>query len=223
MTLAERRRALIAGASKSRLPKEYQEVEWIGTDGSAYLVSDFNINNLDRFTIYYEYDPNGTTSNYVFGASDFPNTGHRFLHRYTDLVVNDVPGGIPRLSIPVGTGFYAIKVVADNVANTITCYNDVGSIYSSVSWRNFKNFAGFGFLCNNYSGAPQNAVAQANTKIKRLDFYDDDRAEWVWIPVPCYRKADGAIGIYDIVTGTFDTNQGSGSFIKGPDVNILEV
>ena len=222
MTLAERRRALIMGIRKSRLPKEYQEVEWIGTDGSAYLVSDFNINNLDRFTIYYEYDPNGTTYNYVFGATDFPNTGSRFLHRYMYLVVNNASGGT-FLNIPIGTGFYAIKVVADNVANTITIYNDDGSIYTSNSWENYKNFTGFGFLCNNYNSQPQNAVARANTKIKRLDFYDDDRGEWVWVPVPCYRKADGAIGIYDIVTGTFNTNQGSGSFTKGADVNILEV
>lgn len=36
--------------------------------------------------------------------------------------------------------------------------------------------------------------------------------------VPCYRKADGEIGLYDLVSATFFTNSGSGTFIKGADV-----
>lgn len=36
---------------------------------------------------------------------------------------------------------------------------------------------------------------------------------------PCYRKADDVIGFYDLIGGTFFTNQGAGSFGKGPDVN----
>lgn len=37
--------------------------------------------------------------------------------------------------------------------------------------------------------------------------------------VPCYRKADGVIGMYDLVTETFYTSTTSGTFIKGADVN----
>ena len=36
--------------------------------------------------------------------------------------------------------------------------------------------------------------------------------------VPCYRKSDGVAGLYDLVTGTFFTNSGSGEFVKGPDI-----
>lgn len=36
--------------------------------------------------------------------------------------------------------------------------------------------------------------------------------------VPCYRKSDGEIGMYDLVNGVFYTNSGSGTFIKGDDV-----
>lgn len=36
--------------------------------------------------------------------------------------------------------------------------------------------------------------------------------------VPCYRKADSVIGMYDIITDTFFTNSGSGAFTKGADV-----
>lgn len=36
--------------------------------------------------------------------------------------------------------------------------------------------------------------------------------------VPCYRKADSVIGMYDLVTNSFFTNAGSGTFEKGDDV-----
>lgn len=36
---------------------------------------------------------------------------------------------------------------------------------------------------------------------------------------PCYRKADHEAGMYDIVNGVFYTNQGTGEFIVGHDVN----
>lgn len=37
--------------------------------------------------------------------------------------------------------------------------------------------------------------------------------------VPCYRKADNVAGLYDLVTGTFLTNAGSGTFAVGNNSN----
>ena len=36
--------------------------------------------------------------------------------------------------------------------------------------------------------------------------------------IPCYRKSDNEIGMYDTVNQTFLTNQGTGTFVKGGDV-----
>jgi hypothetical protein len=38
--------------------------------------------------------------------------------------------------------------------------------------------------------------------------------------IPCYRKSDGVIGLYDAAGGKFYTNEGTGSFTKGPDTQI---
>lgn len=35
--------------------------------------------------------------------------------------------------------------------------------------------------------------------------------------IPCYRKSDNVIGMYDSVSRTFYTNAGSGTFVKGDD------
>lgn len=37
--------------------------------------------------------------------------------------------------------------------------------------------------------------------------------------IPCYRKSDGEIGMYDTINNIFYTNFGTGSFLKGNDVN----
>ncbi len=37
--------------------------------------------------------------------------------------------------------------------------------------------------------------------------------------IPCYRKSDSVIGLYDLINGQFYTNAGSGAFTKGADIN----
>lgn len=41
--------------------------------------------------------------------------------------------------------------------------------------------------------------------------------------IPCYRKSDNVIGMYDIVTGRFFTDLGEGTLSKGADLNELIV
>jgi len=38
--------------------------------------------------------------------------------------------------------------------------------------------------------------------------------------IPCYRKSDNEVGLYDIADNVFYTNQGTGSFTAGPDVQV---
>lgn len=38
--------------------------------------------------------------------------------------------------------------------------------------------------------------------------------------IPCYRKSDNEIGLYDLVNNTFYTNSGTGTFLKGNDIVI---
>ncbi len=41
--------------------------------------------------------------------------------------------------------------------------------------------------------------------------------------IPCYRKVDGVIGIYDIVNGNFYINKGTGTFGKGKEVTNTNI
>ena len=58
------------------------------------------------------------------------------------------------------------------------------------------------------------------TYVYSLKIYDGDTAVREFIP--CYRKSDNIIGMYDLVNGKFYTNSGTEEFIKGEAVEVLE-
>ncbi len=58
-----------------------------------------------------------------------------------------------------------------------------------------------------------------SAKLYSTTIYDDDKL--VRYFVPCYRKSDGVIGVYDRVENKFYTNSGTGSFQKGEDINNI--
>lgn len=55
-----------------------------------------------------------------------------------------------------------------------------------------------------------------NMKVYRLKFYEDGVLKRDYIP--CYRISDGKVGIYELLTGNFYTNIGTGEFNKGSDI-----
>ena len=57
-----------------------------------------------------------------------------------------------------------------------------------------------------------------NGRLYYFKIYDEDHETLIADYVPCYRKSDGAAGIWDRVTETFLTNSGSGTFIVGADL-----
>ena len=58
----------------------------------------------------------------------------------------------------------------------------------------------------------------SKNKLYKLDVYDEN---WIHIYdlVPCYRKSDNVIWLYDLVNNQFYTNSWSWTFTKWPDVN----
>ena len=59
--------------------------------------------------------------------------------------------------------------------------------------------------------------SQALLKIYSLKVWDNDTLIRNFIPV--YRKIDSVIGLYDTIEGKFYTNAGTGTFLKGGNVN----
>lgn len=86
-----------------------------------------------------------------------------------------------------------------------------GNEYTNHKCANNKPMLLF---CRNTDTTPQGF---GKFRIARCKIYDEHELERDFIP--CYRKSDNVIGMYDLVYKEFYTNQGTGVFTKGNDVN----
>lgn len=179
-----------------RLPDAYQEVEWIASNGGQGI--DIPISTLTMLFVIADMSFNSTSARTLIGADSGAGMyfGKDASNHY------EMGGGV------------AISVLNATERRQIsfTHSDNVGFVYvdgkrmqrsGSASVSSYKLFGVSG-----YTGA--------GIKLYSCTMYETGRkmAELV----PCYRKSDNVIGLYDLVTTTFYTNTGSGSFTKGADV-----
>lgn len=186
MSLMQRRRALMA-AKKSRLPAEYQEVEWIG------------------------YDTNGRVLSTEIPLSD------------TQYVIAE----IAKIAFPAtnnGTVFPAMWNSNKTVTKWGTIENAYGSswscsprkantdLFDKTAFRSDKTTAtGNGHTCIGYGSA---------SYCPELRFYSLQvyglNDTLLFNGVPCYKKSNNGIGMYDLASNKFVACKGQ--WQKGDDI-----
>lgn len=201
----------------SRIPSEYQEVEYIKAASSigAYINLGFNFDSAARVNLgMYCVD---TTPSYIFGAAESsgkyrcmisaPYGGGRTAYAYgfkgssyTNITVALVAG--------LNDLEYTIKAGGLSLKNTTN-----GGSYTATNTA-FTMTSNLLLFAQNYNGSARWGGAR---QIHYFKYYDKTDT-LICDLVPCYRKSDGVIGMYDIVRNTFLTNAGSGAFTKGADV-----
>lgn len=182
------------GGASGRLPTEYQEVEWVGVRNSttrptAYIGIDQNVLTTNR-TLQAEFKPFS-----IIGAYDSP--------------IGRTAGGAAGAAAVFEVYYSQNGTVLNKYGKVSTFSYKIGT-WDSVSVRLIVS-SGLNLLT--YSPSEY----AFNGKLKSASITDDSDG-LVHDFVPCYRKADGAIGVYDIVGNTFHTNSGTGALVKGNDV-----
>lgn len=194
-------------ADSSRLPSEYQEVEWIAAEGennyqkirtgitpsgTAYItLRVMPLSLLVRATTFI-YCGFGTSRGtwigkpYNFGKVGFANETNGY---FSQLITSNVYDILVSFAPPNGT------TTAECNGETIT-RNNVGARETF----NIFSTGSFASQCRIYS----------------VEYSDDNTSAKF---IPCYRKSDGVIGVYEINSKTFLSNSGSGTLTKGADVN----
>lgn len=209
------RRAEMFTHGGGRLPPEYQEVEWIASDGNQYIKTNFI--------------PNVNTKMYVKASTNIAQTNTTILGS------NKASLGRPQISININASSYYMMQFTDNQAagpkraitsNVSAVDGNIHEIYGELndltvdgtSFTDSNLFAAamthpiYLFCLNNYGTATRKYIGDIysvkiwNGATLRFDF------------IPCYRKADNVIGMYDMVTEIFYTNDGTGTFTKGGNV-----
>lgn len=191
------------GSSDPVLPPEYQEVEYIESDGNQYTVP-FVMAFLPTTLIAIRFARmSGTNEQAAFGAHADPGLSN----------------GMIELGIAAGSS--AAGVTAWVHCQIWQAYEagTTGNPCSAIARATNTLTNHYVTLCK-YRGYMLNGRLYC---CKVYDLKDDALSgnpyELTFKAVPCYRKSDGIIGFYEVVSGTFLTNAGSGTFVKGPDIS----
>lgn len=206
MTLLERRRELIAAAvtNASILPSGYTQLEYIQSDGTQYIVTDFIPNQDTRVVVDFQFVETGGV--FLFGSrQSYITRGYSFnissQGYFASAYANEGNKNISRADTD--------RHVLNKDKNEV--YWDEGSVPRVTS-----DYVEFNcpkpmtiFACYNAS-TPNSYMCKA--KIYSFKIYNNDILAKDYIP--CINP-NGEVGLYDIVNKAFVGNSGSGTLIGG--------
>lgn len=220
------------GSSSDEDHSEYQFVEYIETDGNQYVntavvASDYP----DGISYVFSGNVTGyvTTSsnNYLFGClvdgvrtgnpCVMPNSGNTALRVYAGTNSN-----VQKVSqfIETGVDFTFELICGSNFAKKTDIVAKLNGTNMSNSGYTFSpaSMPNGNIHLFSYNGISNTGASKPYWG--KLYSFTMDAVDGTPIRnfIPCYRKADGEIGLYDTVEGKFYTNSGTGSFTKGADM-----
>ena len=215
MDVMQLRRRIIAGLQcGSILPAAYQQVEWVGNDGSSWVATDY-VQTADNSEIDFEYmfTKSQIGDGLLFGARAGVN-GYR---RITCEMYNN--GGWY-----CGCGIVQYRNVISSHAGTLnTKYSGaitstemtLGS-YSASPTDSYPAGTLPKLHIFSWNDNGTNNLINKGARLYSLSFKENGVLATNF--VPCYRKSDNEIGFYDTVSNAFYGNSGTGTLLKGADV-----
>lgn len=210
-----------------RIPYDYQEVEYLESNGNQYIDTLIKTDNIKVFNAQIttvsgsHYD----RSFWAFGGSSGTKeesyqayNGFGLVlgtNNYPSLVIGQDYFSFPQYDFGY-TGNFSLSLSIDNnftysfapVSDTPYQY---GGTSSPISYNGnmylFTMHYGDGVYLNNTCTNRFHSCEIFNWQNQKVaDF------------IPCYRKLDSVAGMYDSVNKRFLTNQGTGTFVVGSDV-----
>lgn len=211
------------------LPSEYQQIEYIESTGTQYIDTEVlsNNNNL-KFELQYSMTKLPTANSYVgiFGAYQNENSNSTRLIYGADnngnsnalAYINSIAGGSALRD-------YTNRTINTIYTETIERNNNITK-YTSNDLTNTKDLTNIQ-SGNAYSGNiaifNQSIRGSIPSSMKLYYFRIYDEGVLLRYFIPCYRKTDGVVGLFDIVTNKFYTNKGTGTFKKGNNVSNYQI
>ena len=206
----------IQTALRGGVPEQYQRIEYIQSDGSAWIDTGVTLDGALTFYMEACLPQSGSIgalmTAHVSTASGsgrqgfmvFNTSSHKIDYYWTGVAYTT-------LTVDSNISFQSrFSVTQTDIGITI----EQGAYTSSASYTGNAN-TNTGTVHLLHSANP-NHTKYMNGRIYKAQITGS--AGLVRNLVPGYRVSDGAAGLYDKVTGTFFANAGSGSFIVGPAV-----
>lgn len=210
-SILRRRRGMMGTTAGGNLPSAYQQVEWIESNNGPLIdtgiygklstkiecgIQRTGTGDAMYPTLFGCHTPSilmsvqnaGSGSYWTFGNSGEKSVPYSFYNSIHDIIFD-------KTSITVDG-----SVKASYSATTLV---EDSSVHIGI----FGRFKG---------GSPVTLSAQCQARCSYFKIYENNTL--VCDLIPCYRKSDNEIGMYDLVRQVFLTNANTGTFTKGADV-----
>lgn len=189
----------------SRLPSNYQEVEYIQSSGTQYIDTGYIVNASD--TISWEF------------TAMIPSQSEAFMgaNGYLQFHVTSSGVGVSTLN---ASGLGSKRTFRIDFSNSVTQLYIDNTLVETKNWSGSYNGTNVKLGIFKLGDADNGWHTTTSPVSCTLYEYAINIGEnEVSRCVPCYRKADNVAGLYDLVNNVFYTNAGSGVFAVGADSN----
>ena len=205
---------------QSGLPLGYTRLDYLQSDGASYLVVPYIVNNKTVFYARYNEIQNGPqTANAIFGVTDSPDVSraNNGILRLTGVSFNRMGWGDSTTGSIINTEsapkvfdtWYEVLYDQNKLYQDGTLYATSATDPNTVWSANY----GLGIFARNSSSVTMFAV------VKISSVWAKENSEYKINLVPAKRNSDNVLGMYDLVSGQFFTNQGTGDFVAGNTVS----
>ena len=188
------------------LPSTYQQVEYIESTGTQFIDTGIVAGVGARWEIKYTYINSASQSQN--GASSTSNLNSS---RFVFANINN------SLYMAIGISFswskpldYNPHIYILDKPNNKTWIDSESRIVLNGFTSSLKTL----YIFHRNTDTPENF--KHNGKCYYSKIYDNNVL--IQHLIPCYRKSDAVIGMYDIVNNTFIINIGTGTFLKGSNL-----
>lgn len=176
----------------TKLPKEYQQLEYLESNGHQYVSSEYKGNQDTRVKIKFKIDEILSGTNTIFGS--------RYTSTVRALVIGMFNTGKYFVNYGSSASVYELgdfdgqEHIIDIDKNNF--YFD-GTLKDTATYENFNLNYNMGV----FGARSQSNYYYGNVKIYYVEIYNNN--ELVRNLIPCKRLADSVQGLYDTVSGTF--------------------
>ena len=199
-----------------RLPSAYQEVEYIQSSGTQRIdtwvtATQSTKSQIKFMNLEYSWD----VIYWLYNSND--NTDYRFFNKYN----NNVNIWAAIFDFKSSRILSWTDTILTNVVYELELWNyyvkNIETWTNIVSWTAISSYTSPRTITlNNYNNSTYSKNRWYYVKIYNWNTLQRDF-------VPCYRKSDNVIGLYDLANNQFYTNSWSGTFTKWADVTMTEL
>lgn len=215
----------IGPCTETDFSKNYTRLEYIETngDGKEYIDTEVLLSNNDKFEIKFQRRETASTMNPIFGAIGGGGTSYTSQNNFSITYLNskyaiycDGAAGNGNYAWNGGSitnkNVYTIIYNGLNVAPTING-SAMTQITAHTLIQNTPTVTTYMFGRNTEGGG---ITTLDHIKMFYCKIWSNNRLLRYFIPSK--RNSDNVIGMYDLVSNTFFTNVGTGTFTAGPEI-----